>query len=709
MINIYTMFTSLFLCTNMNGNVYSISNPNSSSGEFSTEFLKINSTSEYFDVYSHPITSQYSEVYWTMMSPVDLPENIIRRFSGKTIAIVGYEVNQVFINQNGSETPVPITWAYNHHYEAYLRNSKASFYQVSPNSVDVEDVGQFNHGAKAQWRLRNLSISNPNSLYFSEANGGEFRASFHGYPNGYAQLLDSPRYFDLQPMQIDTRNRDPRYINDTKFHAGLMPKNSAAPPDAVYSGLLECPCTTRINKTITHFYNNLLDGLCKIPITNTTSCFTLSKERGMFKTNQTATSTIHESSAPYGCFFNASGSYVNEIYNKSSFCGTTNETIYGWVNDTITGIHFATQISSNKTHILLSGPADVWFGIAFGATAMKDLPYSIIVEGSGNVFEQKLGNHGPGTRLNSTFKVLYQTVIQGQRTVSLERTYTNNYFDFSNIRSDVNILLAYGSTPTFSYHRGKTTNQIMVKMERGNTCICDDGKIGTINGIRFQKNCRPEPYGDLVRQHNPSCWIETYQGGQSCCHHKWLLVDIDQKPPTHQMTYHLKFRFWFQDFQNHKRMVRAYYQTEAYSGEYDIPQSPSGTPTEERIHSITARWQTNEMVNKEFQKGTRGFSLIYAAPHCHAPMCIDMELYNSDTGELLCHVDGILGKGNMSKSYDEEGYIKLNPCLWGEDAGLMKPGFLSWDSNLTSIKRANSTYKHFGEMASWQMRGVVIN
>ena len=55
--------------------------------------------------------------------------------------------------------------------------------------------------------------------------------------------------FRIQPMQIDTRNRDPKYINDTVFRSSILPKSSAAPFNASYSGLLECPCTTRINKT----------------------------------------------------------------------------------------------------------------------------------------------------------------------------------------------------------------------------------------------------------------------------------------------------------------------------------------------------------------------------------------------------------------------------------------------------------------------------
>ena len=81
------------------------------------------------------------------------------------------------------------------------------------------------------------------------------------------------------------------------------------------------------------------------------------------------------------------------------------------------------------------------------------------------------------------------------------------------------------------------------------------------------------------------------------------------------------------------------------------------------------------MVDNRYIGHSRGFELIYAAPHCHAPMCIDVELYNADTGDLLCHVSGILGSGNSSKAYDETDYLKLNPCLWGQDRGLLAPQF----------------------------------
>jgi len=697
----------------MNGDIYSISNPDiASKVQFSTEFNIINSSSEYFDIYSPPITSRYAMVYWNMMSPVPLPNYIVKRFQNKKIAIVGYEVDQVFRTNDGKEKSVPITWAYNHHYEAYLLNTYNAFEKLDNNYISENDYGQYNHGSRRIFQLLNNSIYNDNALFFSEANGGEFRASFHGYPNGYAQLLNSPTYFNIQPMQIDTRNRDPIYINDTKFYPGIMPKNSAAPKNANYSGLLECPCTTRINKTIKYEWNYQIQNTCSKIITNSTICETIGPSNFVFH-------NVSNSSIPYGCSFRNGNTYFNS-YRSSSLCGETNSSMggdyFGFVNDTLTNITLNINYTYNTKYanITLSGPNNVWFGVAFNATKMGDEPYSIIVDGNGHIFEQKLGNHGPGVRLNRTINVYINKIINNTRFVVIGKpehstnTIDNFNFNFSEVFEDMNILTAIGSGSNFAYHRLKTTNILQISSRNGYTCICNDGQIGTINGIRFQKDCLSEPRGDLIAQKNPSCFIETYQGGQSCCHHKWVLLDKDQQQPEHEMTYYLKFRFWFQEYYNQQNLIRAYYQTEAFSGEYDVPKCLKGIPPEDCIHSITARWQVIDLVDSKYIGNSSGFEIIYAAPHCHAPMCIDVELYNADTGNLICHVSGDFGKGNTSLPYDELDYIKLNPCIWGHEAGLLKPEFLSWDTNLISIKRCNNTDAHYGEMASWQMRGAII-
>ena len=54
--------------------------------------------------------------------------------------------------------------------------------------------------------------------------------------------------------------------------------------------------------------------------------------------------------------------------------------------------------------------------------------------------------------------------------------------------------------------------------------------------------------------------------------------------------------------------------------------------------------------------------------------------------------------------------IALPPCVWSEDptSGLLAPPLLTWDTNLTAIKRCNSTFGHTGEMARWQGHGIIV-
>ena len=58
-----------------------------------------------------------------------------------------------------------------------------------------------------------------------------------------------------------------------------------------------------------------------------------------------------------------------------------------------------------------------------------------------------------------------------------------------------------------------------------------------------------------------------------------------------------------------------------------------------------------------------------------------MDLYNADTGDMICTVKPYLGQGNLSVPLDEKDYIRIDPCIWGEDTGLLEvlhsfPGIL---------------------------------
>ena len=88
-----------------------------------------------------------------------------------------------------------------------------------------------------------------------DGNGGEYRKTFHGYAAPFAQIVESPKTIHGTAMQIDTWNRAEMKLpskpgeKPPKFVPGPHPRRSLAPtegPDAIYSGLLECPLTTRV-------------------------------------------------------------------------------------------------------------------------------------------------------------------------------------------------------------------------------------------------------------------------------------------------------------------------------------------------------------------------------------------------------------------------------------------------------------------------------
>jgi len=102
---------------------------------------------------------------------------------------------------------------------------------------------------------------------------------------------------------------------------------------------------------------------------------------------------------------------------------------------------------------------------------------------------------------------------------------------------------------------------------------------------------------------------------------------------------------------------------------------------------------------------TNGIELIMAASHCHAPNCLRQELYNADSGELLCVA--LPQEGKSSNVYDERGYLYAPPCAWGATKdGFLPPPHFQLDTNLTIIAYYNSTYTHTGQMGIWQMKAA---
>mmetsp|Transcript_56578 Transcript_56578/g.137387 ORF Transcript_56578/g.137387 Transcript_56578/m.137387 type:complete len:937 (+) Transcript_56578:126-2936(+) len=850
---------------NMIDGNYDIANGLQSQSHYSTKY-----DAEYFDVYSPKIKSLYSQVYWADMEPVKLPQHIIDRFDhdqNKTMAIVGYEIDQVVVGGGAAaasgdeeDVPVPITHAYNHHYMAYMYDSRQGQmvrktippdlkHKTMAHGLDtmlsfeyhIDDESDSSSSSSSSYanennkkiknRKKNPSQFVPHAQVFSEGNGGEMRLSYHGYPKGYAQLIQSPDTFQVTPMQIDVWNRDGG--SRPKFMPGPLPKSSPAPrteeDGAIYSGLLECPCSDRLERKIWNHYVLLpaeeedehnchqTSPTCQEEdkIHNATECFSA----GQYVL-PSPNDAIHHVVEPYdatmseGCSLVVRPTGVVDMYwNEKKKSGNGSDSnkdhhvdeeyehntnlmrvesgqkavshrdqknvkkVVAFASSTLNATVTLTSSLNgddskhndsgrDKAVITLVGPKDVWFGIGWGTKnmcrkpMMADVcpstgPYAIIVTGD-HVEERLLGYHGMGQVLESSvpyMSVISNTVDGGVRTVKVERPLEGldeRYYSFNINATSVDVIMAKGCSETLAQHCSHGTGTLNFLETDTRRTVCGDGELASIGGRVFHegKRCAPFPQSTLIQQHNPTCSIKTYNGGQHCCHHMVSLLDKDQEIPwdDQPLEYQLKFRFYFEEYvpstklkeeettvkrnsdlsvapvepdsQQHQHLVRLYWMTEAHAGEYDIKQCQPGTPTSQCVHVITSQWAITDMLadfEGEWGTGTDsmkadGIELIYAAPHCHAPSCLSIELYNADTGELLCYVEPRPGKSN-DKVYDELGFLAIPPCLWSsnKDDGLLEPVFLPFNTTLLSIKRNNSTLSHFGEMASWQMRGVVIS
>merc|ERR1712038_1916256 len=112
-----------------------------------------------------------------------------------------------------------------------------------------------------------------------------------------------------------------------------------------------------------------------------------------------------------------------------------------------------------------------------------------------------------------------------------------------------------------------------------------------------------------------------------------------------------------------------------------------GTPSSMCTHEITAHFTVADMGQKcDIRKN----------PSCWGP---DYDKTHQGINLLCAHYPTY---GKTHEVFDELGYLAIPPCIWGtEQEGLIAPVFLPFNANLTSIKRNNNTYTHYGEMASW--------
>lgn len=425
-------------------------------------------------------------------------------------------------------------------------------------------------------------------------NGGEYRKTYHGFPAPYARLIESPQQFQFTPMQIDTWNRDEMNISadSPPFVSGPQPRNSLAMhKDAAYSGLLECPFTTRLSKTWEDSHSVQFTGTCEYPVEDAASCFAGAAAAigpGVLLTNSSGSNV----SMPAGCSATASADAVHVFWNQAPSaapgCGPSKSSLgIAGIAPLLGRTTLKVRLDSASATIVITGNASNWFGVGFGASTMKQQPWAVIVEGGavGAVSERKLADQSPGTLLPRSITVHSNTVVDGMRTVVLSRPLQGATFSFNATSSSLEYITAIGSGPKLAYHKNKMPGRIIflpLSAAGGGACICagKPAPFGTPIGGKFQYSpttqkgekgtgevgfnnwCAAEPRTDLLAQQNPTCDVRAYTGGQIACHHLWSLLDADQEIPwpDQPLEYQIKFRFWYQDYN------ASYHRDVAYSG-----------------------------------------------------------------------------------------------------------------------------------------------
>uniref|UniRef100_A0A7S3T9S5 Uncharacterized protein n=1 Tax=Emiliania huxleyi TaxID=2903 RepID=A0A7S3T9S5_EMIHU len=280
---------------NMNGAYPFSATPGGTPGKMPKRFSDYPHGVESFDVHTSEMSTLYSQVWWKPHPPAALPKEIVAKYNGSRMAIVGWEIDQVQRTADG-DVSVPISASYNHHYVSQLVGAGARLRQVKldgPHDPRAKELMHASHGhvnwEQPQWIAEDVveaaggegreAAAQSTRQWFSSGNGGEYRKTYHGFAPGYAMVVDSPTHLQMAPMQIDTWNREAMDISarrqgPVRFVPGPQPRASLAPADAAHSGLLECPMTTRLTKVVDGAYAvHANASSCAEPILTYHECF----------------------------------------------------------------------------------------------------------------------------------------------------------------------------------------------------------------------------------------------------------------------------------------------------------------------------------------------------------------------------------------------------------------------------------------------------
>lgn len=390
----------------------------------------------------------------------------------------------------------------------------------------------------------------------------------------------------------------------------------------------------------------------------------------------------------------------------------------------------AVKISRDEKNatFTLSGPAGVWFGIGFDAQVMKDAPYAIIVDGDGNVKERRLANHGPGVELARSIRVIKNLTVGSIRTLILQRDAvgkTSQHWSLPTKATSVKIIAAVGDTVSLAFHKQQQGSAILMLPVEDPLCVCQPETTAFIVYMNTTRqefdgyDCKDEPRSDMKfhgdgtgrNVSNMACRTATYHGGLRCCKHQWFLTDLnDEKKISAKVdTYYLKWRYYFQVYRpatmtqkaSHLHLKHWVFLIDDAVNDYEEDNANYGHASVGRIEAhVTGATIGLEQVPHNFNSIT----WFVMTPHYHAPSAIREELWNADTGEIICNSTARYGNskyGSTSAVFNEANYIAIGPCLYGNQTGLQTPFSIHPSTNLKAVKYFNNTFRHLGQMAQW--------
>jgi len=217
---------------------------------------------------------------------------------------------------------------------------------------------------------------------------------------------------------------------------------------------------------------------------------------------------------------------------------------------------------------------------------------------------------------------------------------------------------------------------------------------------------------ELLKQNNTGCSLSTYQGGYRCCEHGVFLTESVPGPNVPADEFNAKFTFNYYDELPGARSVSKPSCCDATGNmthhgnlEYDVPKCAAGTPPEFCEHMVTTV-QPFDRPSHHFHNASHKvdpneiLELVHAWGHQHVG-ALGMELYNEQTGQLLCRTKPLYGRGNVAG--DEAGFlVGIPPCVWGPPP-LPPPPRIRRGDLLRTVARYNSTVPRHGVMSLWLM------